>query len=88
MKTENLPYGFTEHAKQAVKERKIKPEWIRSVLSTPDRIEPDKEDEALEHALAEIPEFGNRVLRVIYNKHEKPVTIITVYFDRTMRGEL
>jgi len=48
----------------------------------------DKDDIELEHALAKIPEFGNRVLRVIYKKKASPLKIITVYFDRTMRGKI
>jgi len=79
---------FTEHAKQVIKEREIQPEWIQLVLTNPEKIEPDKEDNALEHTLAKIPEFGNRVLRVIYNKKASPLKIITVYFDRTMRGKI
>jgi hypothetical protein len=30
----------------------------------------------------------NRVLRVIYNKTVDPAAVITVYFDRRMKGKL
>jgi len=36
----------------------------------------------LEHRLAAIPEFGNRVLRVIVNTSAIPPRVITAYFDR------
>lgn len=88
MDIDSLPYEFTKHARQVIQERKIKPDWIALALSKPEKIEQDSTDQELEHALARIPEFGNRVLRVIYNKTEKPIRIITVYFDRMMRGEL
>ena len=35
-----------------------------------------------------IPAFGDRVLRVIYNATKEPPLIVTVYFDRTMKGKL
>jgi len=83
-----MELNFTEHAKRVVKEREINPEWIQVVLTNPEKIESDKDDIELEHALAKIPEFGNRVLRVIYKKKASPLKIITVYFDRTMRGKI
>ena len=45
-------------------------------------------DPDLAHALRIIPEFGYRVLRVIYNHTRQPVHVVTVYFDRTMKGKL
>jgi hypothetical protein len=50
--------------------------------------EPDREDPELRHALARIPEYGDRVLRVVYNQTTVPWRIITVYFDRTQRNRL
>ena len=46
-------------------------------------METDPEDLALGHALGRIPEHGDSVLRVVYNKTVKPWRIVTVYFDRT-----
>jgi len=88
MNIDSLPYEFTKHARQVIQERKIKPDWIALALSKPEKIEQDSTDQELEHALAPIPEFGNRVLRVVYNKNVTPFRIITVYFDRTMRDQL
>lgn len=85
---EPMPFQLTEHARKVVQERNIKTEWIERALSVPERIEPDKEDIELEHSLTPISEFGNRVLRVIYNKQTKPLKIVTVFFDRTMKGRL
>lgn len=48
----------------------------------------DEKDPTLEHRLKEIPEYGDRVLRVIINTTVDPVRVVTVYFDRTMKGEL
>jgi hypothetical protein len=35
-----------------------------------------------------LPEFGGRVLRVVVNKTVVPERVVTVYFDRTMKGKL
>jgi len=50
--------------------------------------QPDGADSALRHALARVPEFGGRVLRVVYDPREKPVRVITAYFDRAMKDRL
>lgn len=58
------------------------------MLAQPQRVEQDREDSELRHALARIPEYGDRVLRVVYNETTVPWRIITVYFDRTQRNKL
>jgi hypothetical protein len=50
--------------------------------------ERDKEDPLLTHVLAKIPEFGDRVLRMVYNPSVHPPRIVTVFFDRKMKGRL
>jgi hypothetical protein len=40
----------------------------------------------LRHALAHIPEYGGRVLRVVYNRTTIPWRIVTAYFDRKERS--
>jgi hypothetical protein len=45
-------------------------------------------DPALESRLRKIPEFGDRVLRVVLNTQVVPVRVVSVYFDRTMKGKL
>lgn len=83
-----FPYGLTVHAAKVIAEREIPREWIVRVLDQPKRTEPDRDDPDLRHALASIPEHGNRVLRVIYNYKASPWLIVSVYFDRTQRGRL
>ena len=51
-------------------------------MEGPQWTEPDPVDAALEHRLDAIPEFGNRVLRVIVNIAATPPRVITAYFDR------
>jgi|GEM_PF-2754785 hypothetical protein len=64
----NLIEGFelTEHARKVIAERGISMKWIKWALDSPIRIEKDKSDPQLLHALCRIEEWGGRVLRVIY----------------------
>lgn len=50
-------------------------------METPAHIEPDEVDATLEHRLATVPEFANRVLRVNVSKDE-PGRVITAHLDR------
>src|SRR5712692_8473803 len=60
--------------------------WVVRVLAKPDRIEADRFDAALTHALGRIAERDGRTLRVVYNGSVNPPRIVTVYFDRRPRG--
>ncbi len=84
----NADYEFTEHARIRINERKISLSWIEYTLTSPQKIELDAKDTDLRHALAEIPEFDNRVLHVIYNVTSTPNRVVSVYFDRKLRGKL
>ena len=79
---------LSAHAEVVIKERSIRREWVERVLEKPEKTEPDGADPQVTHALGRIPEYGNRVLRVIYNRGTDPVTVVTAYFDRAMRDKL
>ena len=81
-------YVLSAHAEIAVKELSIAIEWLERVLRDPEKSETDKDDVRLMHALSRIAENENRVLRVVYNGTVKPITVVTVYFDRTLRHRL
>jgi len=55
---------------------------MEQALTTPGVTEADPVDPDLEHRLARIPEFGDRVLRVIVNGRKTPPRVVTVFFDR------
>lgn len=61
-------YTLSTHAIDTIRERKIRSEWIDIPMADPTLTEPDAEDSTLMHALRAIPEYGDRVLRVIYNR--------------------
>jgi hypothetical protein len=55
---------------------------MEQVLNNPEWTKPNAMDEDLNHLLGRIKEHDNRVLRVIINRKEVPVRIVTLYFDR------
>lgn len=81
-------YVLSAHAETVIAARSIPIAWVERVLTSPEKNEPDKGDPQVTHALGRIPEHGGRVLRVVYNGVIEPVTIVTVYFDRTQRNKL
>jgi hypothetical protein len=83
-----MDLAYTEHASHVVKVRAIQHEWIVSTLEKPVLREPDPKDPELERFYRQIPEFGDRVLRVVVNTRLAPWRIVSVFFDRRMKGKL
>lgn len=81
-------FVLTEHARGQIEDREIPLEWVERTLLNPQLTELDRDDSDLRHALARVPEFGNRVLRVVYNHTVTPPRIVTVFFDRRQRNRL
>lgn len=77
-----MNYALTEHARDALEKRQIPLAWMEQVLAAPEATEVDLVDPDVEHCLARIPAFGNRVLRVIVNRRRTPLLVVTVFFDR------
>jgi Domain of unknown function (DUF4258) len=81
-------YTFSAHAEIVMTERTIKREWVDRVLAHPELVEADRDDPEVTHALGKISEHGGRVLRVVFNGTKVPMKVVTVYFDRSMKGEI
>jgi hypothetical protein len=77
-----MDYILTEHARDVLEKRLISIAWMEEALTKPELTEADPVDPDLEHRLVRIPEFGNRVLRVIINGRRRPPLVVTVFFDR------
>jgi hypothetical protein len=77
-----MDYELTEHARDALEKRHIALTWVKRVFDAPEVTEADPVDPDLEHRLARIPEWGNRMLRVIINGKVVPPLIVTAFFDR------
>jgi hypothetical protein len=83
-----MNYELTRHARDVLRERRILVEWMERVIATPALVQPSATDVTLESRFLKIPEHGNRVLRVVVNKAVVPERVVSVYFDRTMKGKL
>jgi len=83
-----MNYTLTEHAKRVLAEREIPIEWLEHALREPAFSEPDPEDASLERRYRPIPECKGRVLRVVINPSVEPVRVVSVFFDRSMKGKL
>ena len=81
-------YVLSNHAQNRILERGIQEEWIENALSTPQATGIDPRDSSIRIVWKEIPEYGNRILKVCYNPSTNPVVIVTAFFDRSMRGKL
>ena len=80
-------FFLTAHAQFVATERNIKLSWIEAVLTQPEITEKDPKDQELIHSLGKISENDGRVLRIIHSQTQ-PMRVVTVYFDRSMRGKL
>ena len=81
-----MNYRLSEHAQDAMEKRRISLKWLEKAYYSPEWIEKDPINDALEHRLARIPEFGKRVLRVVVDMISIPPCIVTVFFDRRRTG--
>ena len=81
-------YEITKHAKKVMEERGILDDWVARTFSSAELTQPDPKDAQVEQRFRRIPEFGGRILRVVVNKAVEPKRILSVFFDRAMKGKL
>lgn len=79
---------LTKHARKVMDEREIPVEWMERTLSAPELVLPDPDDATVERRFRRIPECGGRVLRVAVNTAVDPNRVVSVFFDRQMKGKL
>jgi hypothetical protein len=77
---------FTQHALTVMAERRIAQEWVSRTLASPEWTESDPTNPGLKRAFRRIPEFGDRVLRVVYYESDAEWRVVTEFFDRTRRA--
>ena len=85
---EPLTLEYTRHAHRVMEERLILVDWVESAVSEPTLRTLDPIDSEVERFFRRIPAHGNRVLRVAVNTRVAPWRVVSVFFDRSMRGEL
>jgi hypothetical protein len=82
-----MEFTLSKHAEDTMREREIDLAWLAATMDAPETTKQHPDDPTLIYAFRRIPEFGNRVLRVVYNQTKEPPHIVTVYFDRTAGGK-
>jgi hypothetical protein len=83
-----VKFELTKHARKVLAEREIPMEWVERTLAAPELSSPDPDDATVERRFRRIPEFGGRVLRVAVNTAVEPERVVSVFFDRQMKGKL
>lgn len=83
-----MKYALTQHARRVMAEREISLEWVERTLTAPELRRPDPDDASVERRFRRIPEWGGRVLRVAVNITVEPNRVVSVFFDRQMKGKL
>ena len=63
-------------------------EWVERVAAEPALRTPDPNDPTVERFYGRIPEYDDRVLRVVVNTRVVPWRVVSVFFDRSMREDL
>ena len=80
--------AYTWHALNAMAERMILKEWVERTVTAPAVRVDDPNDSQIERFFLPIPEYDDRVLRVAVNTRVAPWRVVSVFFDRRMRGRI
>jgi len=81
-------YVISKHAQLVMDRRLIKKEWLDQVFNNPEHKEQDAFDKTVTRIFGKILEQENRVLRVSVNFNKQPPMIVSVHFDRAMKGKI
>jgi len=75
---------FTKHALDMMEERKISESWIWRTINEADN--QFTSEDGNQHFTKAISEKENRILHVVVNPKVSPKRIVTLFFDRRLRG--
>jgi hypothetical protein len=83
-------YKLSLHAQKSVRDREINLKWLEECLNNPDKIEPDQIDGTIVHYLKVITDANTKVLRLVlrWNEDKSLALIITVFFDKRVKGKI
>jgi hypothetical protein len=77
---------FSIHADDVLQERNIPVDWVWRTIEFPDRV--FEESDGNTHYVKVIWEYEGRILRVVVNQNVNPDRVVTLFFDRRLRGRL
>lgn len=76
---------LTLHAEAKMIERAIEFAWVVRAVRAPDWITDDPSSPGLQRRFAAVPEFGDRILRVVCFEADNELRIVTALFDRNAK---
>ncbi|NBV86585.1 MAG: DUF4258 domain-containing protein [Verrucomicrobia bacterium] len=82
-----MEYQLSKHAAKVLEERQISIAWLEQTLSFSEPTLPDPYDTEVERCSRKIPECEGQV-RVAVNVTVTPNRVVSVFFDRAMKGRL
>lgn len=79
---------LTSHARLMLRRRAIALEWVEDTLRLPSIEMDDARDSTLKLAFRQIPQAGDKWLRVVYRMENNDVhVIVTAFFDRNRENK-
>lgn len=72
---------LSDHAVNSISERNLSLQWVERTVRHPEWTEADPRQERQRRYRA-IPEYDNRIMRIVCFETEKEIRIITAFFDR------
>jgi hypothetical protein len=73
---------YTIHTRERLRERHIPTNWVEAILDAPLIDEPDPSGDGRRRCWGRVPEFGDRMLRIVYVAEINLIRVITVTPDR------
>jgi hypothetical protein len=73
---------LSKHTADEMTGRGILDSYIEAALTSPDRVTDDATDPTLRRSYKVIPEFANRVLRVVHRSDGDDIFVVTAHWDR------
>lgn len=82
-----MQFFLTKHAQKVIEEREIPLAWVERTFTEPEWTFADPNDPTIQRFFRRIPEFGERILRVAANMTVAPPRVVSVFFNRGMKGK-
>lgn len=78
-------YILSNHARDVLEEREIPEQWVWGTIKEPDKTWEGQDGNI--HFARAISERDNRILHVVVNPEVSPHRVVTVFFDRRLKGK-
>lgn len=79
------PLLYTNHAETVIRERSLDKRWVERAVWEPDWQAADVKDTLVIRLYKQVPENGDRILRVVCVVTPEEIRILSAYFDRGAR---